>query len=89
MKKSFKYYWLPVNATCGKYGSALQAAPVKGHINIVRKLFSAGADVNHCEWGMYGPALHGALRNGHKKVVKLLKAAGADIYLGKGNSARH
>ncbi|KAF8462145.1 hypothetical protein BDZ91DRAFT_646409, partial [Kalaharituber pfeilii] len=56
---------------------ALQETSSNGHIEIVKLLLAAGADVN-AEGGLSNTALRGASSNGYIEIVKLLLAAGAD-----------
>ncbi|THW54470.1 hypothetical protein D6D19_10716, partial [Aureobasidium pullulans] len=57
-----------VNAQGGEYGSALQAASVKGHDKTVQILLDRGADVN-AQGGEYGSALQAASVKGHDKIL--------------------
>ena len=67
-----------VNAHGGRFGNALQAAPVDGHREVVQQLLTAGADVN-AQGGLYGNALQAASLEGHREVVQQqLLTAGAD-----------
>ena len=77
-----------VNASRGKFGSALQAASSEGYESVVRLLLEEGADVN-ASGGRYGSALQAASSQGHESVVQLLLDKGADIYArgGKHHSA--
>jgi len=60
--------------------SALQAASENGHLDVVRYLIHAGADVNTPAAKVYGrTALQAAAGNGHLYVVKHLLAAGAEV----------
>ena len=60
--------------------SALHLAAQKGHIEIVRVLLDAGADVNPTEDMVGTTALMFASQNGHIEVVELLLQAGADVH---------
>ena len=55
--------------------TALMFAALRGHLEIVRQLISAGAKVNQPGWC----ALHYAAFDGHTSVVRLLLDRGADI----------
>ena len=66
------------SATEERYGSAIQAASVKGHARIVRLLIDAGADVN-VVGGEYGHALIAAIAKNHDAVVKLLLGEGVNL----------
>lgn len=66
-----------VNATGGKYGTALQAASFFGEKSIVQRLLNKGADVN-ATGGKYGSALKAASIRGHKVIVQMLLDRGAD-----------
>jgi hypothetical protein len=67
-----------VNAEGGEYGTALQAAVVRGHKEVVQMLLEARADVN-AKGGEYGTALQVAVRKGYTEVVQILLKAGADV----------
>jgi ankyrin repeat protein len=69
------------NAPEERYGSAIQAASVKGHARIVRLLIDAGADVN-VVGGEYCHALIAAIARNHNAVVKLLLEEGANLSYG-------
>jgi len=56
--------------------TALILASRYGHIEIVKLLIVAGADVN-AKGGIGNTALQGASRYGHTEMVKLLRAVGA------------
>ncbi|KAI1824958.1 ankyrin repeat-containing domain protein [Xylaria intraflava] len=60
-----------INETGGTYHTALQAAAVKGNIDIMEKLFEKGADPN-IYGGLYGSALHAAIAKNNKETVALL-----------------
>ncbi|KAK2065488.1 hypothetical protein LY76DRAFT_611434 [Colletotrichum caudatum] len=64
-------------------GTALQAASGGGHIEVVERLLSAGADVNADPSSMNGrTALQAASGRGHVEVVERLLSAGADVNYG-------
>ncbi|CAP62321.1 uncharacterized protein PODANS_0_150 [Podospora anserina S mat+] len=67
-------------STC-KYGSAIHVASFRGHLGVLQRLISAGADlsVTHPE---YGSPLELAAYGGHVDCVKLLAKAGIDINTG-------
>ncbi|KAM6496670.1 Ankyrin repeat-containing domain protein [Amanita muscaria] len=67
-----------VNAKCGFYGNALQAASYKDSKEIVELLLGKGADVN-AQGGFYGNALQAAISKGSKEIVELLLEKGADV----------
>jgi ankyrin repeat protein len=60
-----------VNMQGGLYGSALQAASIMGHENIVQLLLHHGANVN-LQGGFYGSALQAATWVGNESIIKLL-----------------
>ncbi|KAK5633165.1 hypothetical protein RRF57_008879 [Xylaria bambusicola] len=62
----------------GKYGSALQAACGRGHIDVVHLLLGRGADVN-VQGGKYGNTLQAACSSHNIKTVRLLLDRGADV----------
>ncbi|KAJ7326463.1 ankyrin repeat-containing domain protein, partial [Mycena albidolilacea] len=62
------------SATGGKYGTALQAASIQGHVGSVQLLLQYGADVNTAG-GVHGSAS----RNGYINIVRLLPEKGADV----------
>ncbi|KAF7347047.1 hypothetical protein MVEN_01458500 [Mycena venus] len=64
--------------TAGKYVSALHAATLAGHEDIVHLLLDAGVDVNSSS-GEYGSALHAASYGGHTAIVRLILEQGAEI----------
>jgi len=62
----------------GKPTTALVQAAGGGHMEIVRALLKAGANVHHRDkYG--GTALHAAANYGHVAIAKLLLEAGADV----------
>ncbi|KAJ7788088.1 hypothetical protein B0H14DRAFT_3504649 [Mycena olivaceomarginata] len=67
-----------VSATGGKYGTALQAASIQGHVESVQLLLQYGADVNTAG-GVYGSALQAASAKGYAEVVCLLLEHGAEV----------
>ena len=58
--------------------TALRGATLGGHLDVVRELLEAGADVNAPSDGMRTP-LMGAARNGFLDIVRVLLNAGADV----------
>jgi ankyrin repeat protein len=68
-----------VNARGGACGTALQAASVNGHIEIVTILLENGADVNLQGGEYYDSALQAASHHGHVETVTLLLDGGADV----------
>jgi hypothetical protein len=66
-----------VNAEGHIYGSALQAASVRGHESIVRVLLENGADID-AYGGWYGNALQAASFKGHESIVRLLTSMGTN-----------
>ena len=67
-----------VSALGGKYGNALQAASINGHLSTVQLLLELGVDVN-AQGGLLGNALQAASYNGSPEVVQLLLDRGADV----------
>jgi hypothetical protein len=66
-----------VNAQGGRYGNVLQAASLRGHLEIVQLLLDKGADIN-AQGGFYGNALQAASEGGHLEVVHLLNQRNAN-----------
>eukprot|EP00397_Hematodinium_sp_SG-2012_P060475 GEMP01078809.1.p1 GENE.GEMP01078809.1~~GEMP01078809.1.p1 ORF type:complete len:242 (-),score=67.18 GEMP01078809.1:321-1046(-) len=60
-------------------GGALARASRDGDTGAVRRLISAGANVNHVEGEEQGSVLMEASWEGHKEVVQILLDAGADV----------
>jgi ankyrin repeat protein len=67
-----------VDAQCGYYGNALQAASWKGHEAVVRLLLHKNADAN-AQGGFYGNALQAASAKGYEQIAKLLISAHAAV----------
>ncbi|KAK2930486.1 Ankyrin repeat [Fusarium oxysporum f. sp. vasinfectum] len=67
-----------VNAQGGWFGNALQAASLKGKLEVVQILLDKGADVN-AQGGEYDNALQAASYNGNPEIVQLLLDKGADV----------
>jgi len=68
-----------INAQCGYYGNALQAASSRGHDQVVQALVDKGADIN-ARGGKYsGNALQPPSSIGYDHVVQTLIDKGADI----------
>jgi ankyrin repeat protein len=67
-----------INATGGKFGTALQGASYEGRQQIVQVLLNHGAGVN-AQGGFYGGALQAASHQGHEQIVRLLLDHGAEI----------
>jgi ankyrin repeat protein len=63
------------NAVDAQGWSALQAAAENGHLEAVKLLVAAGADLNYSSLGY--TALQGATKAKHGAVVKYLKSQGA------------
>jgi len=72
-------------------GSALGAAAVEGHPDIVQILSNEGADPNTPYCAVYHRPLHAAAEGGHISIVKLLLAVGAEVKAqdGEGVTALH
>ncbi|KAH8649881.1 hypothetical protein BX600DRAFT_528913 [Xylariales sp. PMI_506] len=62
----------------GTSGTSLQVASRQGHLDIVRTLLSAGANVN-AKGGYHGTALSCASSAGHVDIVRTLLDARADV----------
>jgi ankyrin repeat protein len=60
------------------YGTALQAAAVKGKEAIVEMLLEKGAYVN-AQGGLFGTALQAAAAEGDEEIVAMLLEKGADV----------
>ncbi|ORY68357.1 uncharacterized protein BCR38DRAFT_471936 [Pseudomassariella vexata] len=69
-----------LNDQSGQYGTALQAASVKGHEKIVQLLLEKGADI-HVQAEHFGTVLQAASYGGDEKIVQLLLEKGADIHV--------
>jgi hypothetical protein len=68
-----------VNAlSAGFFNTALEAASVEGHDEVVQQLLDHGADVN-AQGGPYGNALQAASRFGYSETVQKLLDHGADV----------
>ncbi|KAJ7877430.1 ankyrin repeat-containing domain protein [Mycena olivaceomarginata] len=67
-----------VNAQSGKYGTALQAASLRSHLEPARLLLEHGADVN-AQGGQYWSALRAASAEGHLELARLLLEHGAEV----------
>ncbi|KAF2726876.1 ankyrin, partial [Polyplosphaeria fusca] len=65
-----------VNAVVDYYGTALQAASRRGHVEVVNMLLQAGSDVNIVA-GEHKTALRAAIIGAHEKVVQILISNGA------------
>ncbi|KAK4072975.1 uncharacterized protein Triagg1_5652 [Trichoderma aggressivum f. europaeum] len=76
-----------VNLQAGKYGNALQAASLHGHVEMMQLLLDHGAQVN-AQGGYYGTALNAAcqtLFSDHAvPAARLLLEHGADVNIGGG-----
>ncbi|KAL6895186.1 ankyrin repeat-containing domain protein [Trichoderma longibrachiatum] len=66
---------------CGYYGqTALQAACMQGHEDVVKRLLDAGADVHFCSGNNFQrTGLQIACGQGNENVVRLLLDAGSEI----------
>ena len=67
-----------IDAWCGFFGTALQAACAAGHINVVKVLVECGANVN-VQTGFYGTALQAAAACGFLEICEYLVAQGAFV----------
>jgi len=67
-----------VNATAGRYHSALNCAAVRNAPEIARLLLKSGANI-HEAGGEYGSPLAAASHSGSLDIVQMLLALGADI----------
>lgn len=67
-----------INAICGRHGTALHAAVVKGQHDLVAVLISKGADVNRTG-GEYWSPLQAAAANKNTTGIELLRSNNADI----------
>ncbi|KAJ6161291.1 hypothetical protein N7470_004687 [Penicillium chermesinum] len=65
-----------VNTHDRLYGSALHAACIRGHSNVVQVLVDRGADI---EGEHFESALQAACAGGHSNIVQILLDRGADI----------
>ncbi|KAJ7658333.1 hypothetical protein DFH06DRAFT_1472942 [Mycena polygramma] len=64
-----------VDTAGGKYGSALQGAASRGHMDVIRILVEKGADVNAAS----GSALQSAALRNHMEIVCFLLQHGANV----------
>ena len=62
----------------GHVGNALQAASLKGHVQVAQMLLDHGANIN-AQGGFFGNALQTASLHSHVQKVQLLLDRGADI----------
>jgi ankyrin repeat protein len=69
---------IQMNAIGGRYGTALQAACIRGHSEIVAFLCSHGAEIN-LRGGEFTTAINAAAFAGHDKIIQYLLSLGADI----------
>ncbi|KAK8121512.1 hypothetical protein PG999_005632 [Apiospora kogelbergensis] len=60
-----------INADCGYFGTALQAASAAGFSDVVEALLDHGANIN-TNVGNYGTPILAAVHNGHTRVVSVL-----------------
>jgi ankyrin repeat protein len=67
-----------VDAQCGMFNSALEAACVRGHEETVKILLDAGANIN-LQGEDDGMALELACGEGYEQIVRTLLDAGADV----------
>ncbi|CAG9980385.1 unnamed protein product [Clonostachys byssicola] len=67
-----------LDEVAGNYGTALQAASMRGHLAIVQRLIEGGANINQ-QSGHYGTALQLAADGCHLEIVHLLVTKGADV----------
>lgn len=65
-----------IDAWCGFFGTALQAACAAGHADVVKILVECGADVN-VQTGFHGTALQAAAACGFLEICEFLVAQGA------------
>ena len=72
---SSKNIWKKIIKTCDKE-KVLMGVAEYGHLEVVKLLLTAGADVH----ALNNYALRWAATNGHTEVVELLLAAGADVH---------
>ncbi|UKZ66398.1 uncharacterized protein TrAtP1_007573 [Trichoderma atroviride] len=63
-----------------EHASALHAAALGGHLEIVQLLVDKGADINASHGIVSGSALHAAAMEGHLDIVKFLTGRGANIH---------
>ena len=70
-----------MNAISERFGSALQAASLRGHKKVAQTLLENDADVNSGS-GMFGSALQAASQECHGAVVQMLLEKGAKFIPG-------
>ncbi len=73
-----------MNIQGGYYGTALQAAAVKGYDKMVQFLVQSDADVN-IQGGYYGTALIAAAAGGYDKIVQFLINVNTDVNVQDGS----
>lgn len=69
---------LGIDTQWGEQGSALYAASLEGHDEIVKILLAKGADLN-AQGGRLGNALQAAINEGHETIIELFLAKGANV----------
>jgi len=77
-RKLLKSGRVDVNRQCDAYGTALEIAAEKGHLDMVELLLNGGATIDS-ESSKWGNALEPATYGGNESVVKFLLDRGVDV----------
>lgn len=78
-----------VNLRGGYFGTSLQAAAIKGHLDVMAVLLDAGAIIDEQNVGCHGSALVAAIVNLKHEAVRLLLDRGVDPALRTGSKFQY